>query len=338
MMGVPRHAKTMTDLAVTNLQPGSVIAGDFRVVSRLSQGGMGTVFVAEQLSTGKPRALKLMLPQLVADPALRQRFEQEARIGSRIDSEHVVEVVGAGVDAGTGMPWLAMELLRGEDLAQFVVRRGALPAGEVLAVFEQLCHALGAAHTVGIVHRDLKPENLFLAEARRAGVAFTVKVLDFGIAKITQEATTKGTQAMGSPIWMAPEQSSRSPVTPATDVWALGLIAFYLLTGKYFWRAAQRDDATVMELMREVLFEPVLPASARAAELGVSPPRRSTRGSPGASRASQRPGSRTRRWPSSSCGRPSRGRTRPALSRPNPRGWPRWRTSRPRRRWPTAPS
>jgi serine/threonine protein kinase len=181
----------MSDLGITNLLPGSVFAADFRIVRRLSQGGMGTVFVAEQLSTGKPRALKLMLPQLVADPVLRMRFAQEARIGSQIDSEHVVEVVGAGVDAATGMPWLAMELLRGEDLSQVIAHRGAMPVGEVLAVFEQLCHALGAAHAAGIVHRDLKPENLFLAEARRAGAAFTLKVLDFGIAKITQEATPR---------------------------------------------------------------------------------------------------------------------------------------------------
>jgi serine/threonine protein kinase len=262
----------MSDHGITAINPGSVFAGDFRVLRLLSQGGMGAVYEVEQLSTGKPRALKLMLPQLVADAALRQRFEQEARIASRIESEHVVEVVGAGVDPATGMPWLAMELLRGQDLAGVVASRRALVPGDVVAIFEQLAHALGAAHAVGIVHRDLKPQNLFLAEARRAGSAFTLKVLDFGIAKLTQEATSTSTQAMGSPMWMAPEQSQRSAVTPATDIWALGLVAFYLLTGAFYWKAGQSNEATVMELMREILFDPLPPASARAAELRVTLP------------------------------------------------------------------
>ncbi|HEY4156793.1 MAG TPA: protein kinase [Polyangiaceae bacterium] len=251
---------------------GTVVAGDFRIVRLLSEGGMGAVYVAEQLSTGRERALKVMLRDLVSDPILRKRFEQEARVASRIESEHVVEVVGAGVDAASHVPWLAMELLRGEDLSQLVERRGALALGEVLALFEQLCHALGAAHDQGVVHRDLKPENVFLAESRRAGAAYTVKVLDFGIAKVLAEANTKRTAAMGSPMWMAPEQTEQSAVTPATDVWALGLIAFWLLTGRYFWKVANTDEVTIPRLMREMLFEPIPAASERALELGVALP------------------------------------------------------------------
>ncbi|HEY2407907.1 MAG TPA: protein kinase [Polyangiaceae bacterium] len=251
---------------------GTVVAGDFRIVRLLSEGGMGAVYVAEQLSTGRERALKVMLRDLVSDPILRKRFEQEARVASRIESEHVVEVVGAGVDAASHVPWLAMELLRGEDLSQLVERRGALAFGEVLALFEQLCHALGAAHDQGVVHRDLKPENVFLAESRRAGAAYTVKVLDFGIAKVLAEANTKRTAAMGSPMWMAPEQTEQSAVTPATDVWALGLIAFWLLTGRYFWKVANTDEVTIPRLMREMLFEPIPAATERARELGVALP------------------------------------------------------------------
>src|SRR5580700_7063069 len=146
----------MAARGIVQLAPGDVFANDFRVVKPLSEGGMGAVYVVEQLSTGKRRALKLMLPNLVADVKLRQRFEQEARVGSRIESEHVIEVVGAGVDAPTGTPWLAMELLQGEDLGDLVRRAGALPAGEVRSILEQLCHAIAAAHDAGIVHRDLK--------------------------------------------------------------------------------------------------------------------------------------------------------------------------------------
>src|SRR5262245_9524940 len=106
----------------TLLSTGTVFAGDYRIASELNQGGMGAVYVAEQISTGKARALKLMHPQLVSDPELRKRFEQEARIGSRIASEHVVEVNAAGIDAATGLPYLIMELLSGEDLMSRVKR------------------------------------------------------------------------------------------------------------------------------------------------------------------------------------------------------------------------
>jgi len=252
----------------TALREGEIFASDFRVVRRLAEGGMGAVYVVEQLSTGKQRALKIMRSQLVEDPKLRQRFEQEARVGARIQSEHVVEVIGAGIDAQTGVPWLAMELLDGEDLAQHLARRGPLPTGELLEIFVQLCHAVGAAHDVGVVHRDLKPENVFLARAHRAGAQFTVKVLDFGIAKVMAEAQTTSTAAMGTPLWMAPEQTEASAkILPTADVWALGLIAYRLLTGRYYWLSAGTETASVASLMREVLFEALAPPSSRNASL-----------------------------------------------------------------------
>jgi serine/threonine-protein kinase len=252
------------------LTPGSIFAADFRIVKPLSEGGMGAVYVVEQISTGKPRALKLMLPNLVADVKLRQRFEQEARVGARIKSEHVVEVVGAGVDAATGMPWLAMELLQGEDLAEYVRRNGPVPLDEVWRILEELCHAIGAAHEAGVVHRDLKPENVFLAKANRAGVQSMVKVLDFGIAKLAAEAKTTATEAIGSPMWMAPEQTARGgAIGPQTDVWAIGLIAFHLLTGRLFWRSAEDEGGTLANLIREIVLDPVPSASERAAEVSA---------------------------------------------------------------------
>lgn len=234
---------------------------------------MGTVYVVEQLSTGKQRALKLMLPQLVSDPSLRKRFEQEARVGGRIESEHVVDVVGAGVDPATGTPWLAMEFLQGEDLATRVQRAGALPPDELRVVLGQVCHAIAAAHDAGVVHRDLKPENIFLAQARRAEVKVTVKVLDFGIAKLVADAGTTATAAIGSPSWMAPEQTARgAAIGPSTDVWPLGLIAFYLLTGHHYFRAAEDESSTLANLLREVVLDPLPLASERARELGLTLP------------------------------------------------------------------
>jgi serine/threonine protein kinase len=165
-----------------SIATGTVIAGDFRILSALAEGGMGELYVAQQLSTGKNRALKLMKPELLQDPTLLARFEQEARVSSLIRSDHVVEVVGAGIDPTLQRPWLAMELLDGETLASLLSRRGRLPAHEARVLFAQLCHGLGAAHAARIVHRDLKPENVFIARTQQVGVDFRVKILDFGIA------------------------------------------------------------------------------------------------------------------------------------------------------------
>jgi serine/threonine-protein kinase len=232
---------------------------------------MGSVYVAEHLQTGRRRAVKIMHPGLAADAKFRQRFELEARIGGQIESDHVVEIIDAGIDPGSGTPWLAMELLEGEELSKLVKREGALEPTRVCSIFEQLCHALSAAHERGIVHRDLKPDNIFLTKARRPGVPFTLKVLDFGIAKLVAEAQTASTDTIGSPSWMAPEQAQRGvAITPATDVWALGLIAFWLLTGKVFWLSSLDPNASQMMLLKEVVLDPLGSASERATVLGVA--------------------------------------------------------------------
>ncbi|HEX4336789.1 MAG TPA: serine/threonine-protein kinase [Polyangiaceae bacterium] len=251
------------------LTQGVIFAGDYEIVGLLAEGGMGAVYVARQLSTGKDRALKIMQPSLMSDERTRERFTREARAASQVNSEHVIEVVAAGIDAQTGMPWLAMELLRGEDLESFAIRLGPLPVAQVLEIFRQLCHGLAAAHATGLVHRDLKPENVYLATARRVGVPFTVKILDFGIAKIVHETKRDVTDAVGTPTWMAPEQTEAGKaITPASDVWALGLIAFRLLIGFPYWRSANAPDVSAMAILREVVFDTLEPASMRARELG----------------------------------------------------------------------
>jgi serine/threonine protein kinase len=255
------------------LKPGTVFGQDFEIQQRLAQGGMGTVYVAVQQSTGKKRALKIMHAQYEGDEQARRRFIQEARVGASIDSDHIVEMVGAGIDPDTNTPWIAMELLKGEDLKSVITSRRALPPEEVLEIFRQVCHALGKAHSMGLVHRDLKPENIFLAVPRREGVAFTAKILDFGIAKLVRENTGNSTQtqAIGSPRWMSPEQADRGgPISPATDVWALGLIAYALLTGKVYWRTAHIEAPSVIAQMCEVLMDPISSASERAEEQGVA--------------------------------------------------------------------
>ncbi|HRI65154.1 MAG TPA: serine/threonine-protein kinase [Polyangium sp.] len=252
---------------------GAILGGDFRIERQLGAGGMGAVYVAEQISTGRRRALKLMHPSLVSDVKLRERFEQEARVGARIPSDHVVQVIAAGVDEATGSPFIAMELLDGEDLAAALSKRGAFSPSDVQAILQPVCHALGAAHAAGIVHRDLKPENIFLLHTRDVQRSFDVKLLDFGIAKLTADARTMATSAMGTPLWMAPEQTDpRAKIAPTADVWPLGLLVFTMLTGRPFWRVASDGSASMQALMREILFESVDAPSVRAVELQIDVP------------------------------------------------------------------
>lgn len=246
--------------------------GGFVVVRPLASGGMGSVYVAAEERTGLERALKVMHAPLAREPELQRRFLREAQVATRIRSEHVVQVVAAGVDGPGHTPWLAMELLPGVDLQAYVDVGGALPESRVEAFMAQISDALAAAHEQGIVHRDLKPQNLFVVE--KPGAAPTIKLLDFGIAKIVVDGTFNTTGAMGSPAWMAPEQCSPGrSVRPATDVWALGLLAFYMHAGRSFW-LAMNGRGGVGSLMREMLFDDLPRGSDRARRLGVSFPRR----------------------------------------------------------------
>ncbi len=233
---------------------------------------MGAVYVAEQLSTGEHRAIKVMQPTLVDNAEARKRFEREARVGGQIKSDFVVRVIQAGVDDATKMPWLAMELLEGEDLESYLDKHIRFTPSDFLALFEQLCDALDAAHRVGVVHRDLKPENIFLALPRRRRDRFHVKVLDFGIARMLAEAqttTSKTRSVLGTPLFMAPEQARPgTPIDARTDIWALGLIAFRMLVGRHFWRSAYDANPTVVMLAMEAYVEPLPAASVRATQWG----------------------------------------------------------------------
>jgi serine/threonine protein kinase len=258
--------------ALASLGPGVVFARDFRIVRALAEGGMGAVYVAEQISSGKLRALKVLNPDLVADPYSREQFTLEARIGGQIGSGHVVEVIAAGVDEETEIPYLAMELLEGEDLADLLHRRGRLPTHEALEIFDQLGDALTAAHRAGVIHRDLKPRNIFIARSRLRGMPFVVKVLDFGISKLIAHNGTSVTvtRQLGSPLFMAPEQArSGAKLRRSTDVWPLGLLAYLLLTGRHYWRSVENDGVNLNALLMEIAVHPIEPPGLRAMEQGV---------------------------------------------------------------------
>jgi serine/threonine protein kinase len=258
------------------LQPGAVFEREWVVRHPLGAGGMGRLYVVEQQSTGALRALKLMHAGIAHDPRACARFLEEARVGARIESDHIVQVIAAGVVRESGAPWLVMELLQGEDLAAWVAREGLLPPAEARSVLEQTGHALGAAHRAGVVHCDLKPENIMVGASRSVGAPRSVKVLDFGIARSLRadQSAAVMTTAMGSPLWMAPEQAQRGAlIRPSADVWALGLLAFWLRTGRFYWRGAQGADEAfnLPALLVEVMVEPLAPAAERAAEYGVGP-------------------------------------------------------------------
>src|SRR6185436_6031390 len=151
-------------------------------------------------------ALKVMHAHTVSRAELRERFEREAKLAARVDSEFIVDVIDAGVDEETGTPFFVMELLHGEDLSRRLKRLGRLAASEVVHQLHQAARALDRTHAAGIVHRDLKPSNLFLAE--RDGARPVLKVLDFGVAKLVAEgaAASSTTTTAGTPLYMAPEQ------------------------------------------------------------------------------------------------------------------------------------
>jgi phosphate transport system substrate-binding protein len=253
---------------------GDVVGGGYRVARLVDRGGMGSVYEVVQLATGARRALKVMHVQLASDPKLRARFVREARVAANISSDHVADVIDAGVDERTNLPFLVMELLEGATLARELRRRGYFDWASAREIFRQLAHAVAAAHAAGIVHRDLKPANIFLARARTAGLPFVVKVLDFGIAEVVASAQSGSAAIIGTPRWMAPEQTDRNaPIGPAADVWAMGLIAFSLFTGQPYWaRAASGtdDSSPTDEVLTRLSREEIVAASTRAASYGVA--------------------------------------------------------------------
>jgi serine/threonine-protein kinase len=232
-------------LGELDLPQASLFAGRYRVVRRIAAGGMGAVFEVVHTETQRRRALKVMLPELVHNPQLRERFQLEARITANVDSEHIVDVFDAGIDESTSMPFLVMELLNGRDLGKILELEGPLAPELAVTYLRQVASALDKTHAAGIVHRDLKPENLFLTH-REDGTP-RVKILDFGISKVVNEApqTARVTRGIGTPLYMAPEQALAHTVGPPTDLYALGLIAYTLLVGTAYWQpeAHQFDNA-----------------------------------------------------------------------------------------------
>ncbi len=207
--------------------------GKYVLKEKIGKGGFGLVYLAEHVDLQTPWAVKILRKQFISDEQLVKRFQREARVASQIESDHVVKIVDTGFDDYVGFYYI-MEYLKGTSLSE-VMRfyPTGMPLERLLPILEQICLALDAAHQMKIVHRDLKPSNIILLE--KQGKRDFVKVLDFGIAKVLQEneGLTATGQIVGSPRFMSPEQAQglHQEVDPRSDIYSLGVILFWMLTG-----------------------------------------------------------------------------------------------------------
>ncbi len=219
------------------VRAGDVLAGKYRVEKVLGAGGMGIVVAAHHIQLDEKVAIKLLLPEALANEEAVARFAREARAAVKIKSEHVARVADVGT-LDNGAPYMVMEYLEGGDLEAWVQQRGPLEIEQAVEFILQACEALAEAHGLGMVHRDLKPSNLFCI--RGTDGLLSIKVLDFGISKLgglgatgSDMGMTRTTSVMGSPLYMSPEQMKSSrDVDARTDIWAVGIILHELLTGK----------------------------------------------------------------------------------------------------------
>ncbi|MFE2618235.1 serine/threonine-protein kinase [Micromonospora chalcea] len=206
-----------------------VLSGRYRLEDRVATGGMGDVWRATDLVLGRPVAVKVLLPALVSDPDFIARFRSEARIMASLRHPGVVQVFDCGEDelpSGGRADYLVMEFVAGEPLSRRIEDAGCLEVAETMSIVAQVAQALHAAHGRGIVHRDVKPSNLLVQDDG------TVVLVDFGVARSTNVTSITSTNAVpGTALYMAPEQAAGRPVSGATDVYALGAVAYCCLTG-----------------------------------------------------------------------------------------------------------
>ncbi len=239
--------------------PGDVLGDRWVLHEKIDAGAMGEVFRAEHQVLGHAVAVKVLLPGMSRDQRAIERFLREARIAAKLRHPNVVRVEDYGLSSD-GRPYLVMELLRGESLARLLARTPRLHPGVVLGLVKQIADALDTAHAAGIVHRDLKPENIFLVGPATAP---TLKVLDFGVAKLTDAlaaggGATASNTLVGTPRYMSPEQARASrSLDGRSDLWALGILAYEMLVGRHPFKGE-----AIAELLVAILTHPIAPPTA----------------------------------------------------------------------------
>jgi serine/threonine-protein kinase len=229
------------------LSPGQIVASKYAVVRLLGEGGMGAVYEATHTPTGRPVAIKVLLPLLAHDAECIARFDREARVAARVSSPYLAEVIDIG-DTETGARYIAMELLDGESLQTRLETMGPMSVKDVLRFTFQLLDGLAKVHDAGVVHRDLNPHNVYLAKTRSGE---TVKIIDFGLAKIQDEDESTGVarltqpgSVLGTPHFMAPEQArgQMRDVDARSDLYAVGVIIYRAITGTLPFKSPSYAD------------------------------------------------------------------------------------------------
>jgi len=231
---------------------GKEIAGQFRILQRIGSGGMGAVYKAEQPDMNRFVAIKILHPKYVSRPDLVSRFRREARAMSHLSHPNTARVYMYG-QLEDGACYIVMEYLEGKNLAQVTRAEGMLQAGRAVNIMVQVCGALEEAHRQGMVHRDLKPENIFLTS--QGGIADFPKVLDFGLAKVTQREMRPGSliltqegMVFGTPEFMSPEQARGQQLDARSDIYSLGCILYEMVTGKLPFDATQPMDYLALQI------------------------------------------------------------------------------------------
>lgn len=217
-----------------HIEPGTIFAEKYKVISLIGHGGMADVYLAEQMFMRKQVALKILRPQLAMDAGNFERFLREAQAASRLSHAHIITIFDSGASA-EGLPYIAMEYVDGSSLADLLGDKGRLSVSRMVPIISQVCEALEHAHRKGIIHRDLKPSNIMITMDEE-GADF-VRVVDFGIAKILaaegpeDSKLTQTGSVFGSPMYMSPEQCSGKKLDSRSDIYSLGCVMYECLTG-----------------------------------------------------------------------------------------------------------
>ncbi len=240
---------------------GIVVDRRYRVEALLGEGGMGLVYRVIHTELDKPLAMKVLRSANTRDEEVLARFRREAQSASNIGNEHIVDIIDFGT-LPDGSTYFVMECLEGLDLIDTIDSVQRLPEGRAIHIARQICLALGAAHDAGIVHRDLKPENVFLVQ--RGGDQDFVKVLDFGIAKVANGAhrLTKDGEVLGTPHYMSPEQCAGDGIDHRTDIYALGVLLYEMVTGH-----VPHDADTMMGILTKHMYDDPVSPTVRVSRL-----------------------------------------------------------------------
>ncbi len=245
------------------------LLGPYRLVDRIGAGGMGEVFLAEHQQLGRKVAVKFLRPEYARRPDLVRRFFQEARVVNQIDHENIVQIFDF-VEGPLDLCYLVMEFLVGGDLAK-LREEGPFAVGRAVAVASQVADALGASHRRKVIHRDLKPENVFIV--RRPGRGEVVKLLDFGLAKLSESMAGEGAMSqpglvVGTPDFMAPEQAAGKTVDGRADIYALGLLLYWMLCDDVPHRGGTPTETLIQRATRP---PPPCPERTSSGELVPAP-------------------------------------------------------------------